>query len=180
MSELLIYNIITWLGLFVIFIFQKNKIDALKTTIDAQKEILEAVKTLTSLFDVKDYAGYINLHKEKNKMEAEKLIEEERKNLNKNTKEVIKTVVEISEEHHKDFMVDVGVILFSLLLRIPPDKREEEVLLKEYKCDYSKDFIFNIIKNTGNNFLPILPFKGKTFGEMMLNSMLMSQSQKDY
>src|SRR3989304_8108787 len=161
-----IYSIITWIILIIVFFYQKNKIDALKTTIDAQKDILEAAKSLRELFNVKDYEDYIRMHKEKNKMEAEKLISDAQKEFSKKLNDRIVTAVDRTLEYNQKLINDLSLIIFSLLLRIPTDRRRDLSINNKFESDRTPELLNRIIDKTGEDFYPLIS-KNPSLGEIM-------------
>src|SRR3989339_1842215 len=72
-----------WLSIY----FQRKKISELKTGIDAQKVVIEALKSYLDLFQIDELKKYVQLNKENSQMETEKKIKEiEEINANKISK----------------------------------------------------------------------------------------------
>jgi len=72
----IIINIILTVGLVIIYFHQRNQITTFKTTIKSQFDILESLKGFKELYNPQDFKDYVNLSKEKYKMEADNKVKE--------------------------------------------------------------------------------------------------------
>ncbi len=141
----IVLNAMIFLAIIIIGCIQGAQIKTLKSSLSAQKSILDAVKIYFEIFKVDEIKKYVALSEESSKLEAKRQIEAITHQMSEQLK---KQSVQSNE-----ILIDLYGLIYALLVRIP-QKARVQLVNENLKNPGSRAMMTLYLSQTKDIYLP--------------------------
>jgi hypothetical protein len=147
----LFISIGTFIGIWLMYYYQRSKISSLKTTIDSQKAILDSAQQFISIFDIDRVKKYVEMNEDTIKKETELKVREVEKRskeeLNKQVNILQETIQRIAKWYGAAFVILESIRPVErqvVINRIDDEDIRNELikLMKDFKMAYNPPQLF--------------------------------------
>ncbi len=142
----MILDIITILSIIVVGLFLKNRISALKTTVEAQKNIISSTESFMKIFDVNKVRKFVDMEKELMRKELDERLRAQSEYLEKVLSGKEDEIIEIVGSLTKPLVL----VLSQFMIYVNPQKRI--AILNEIYED-KEDAFYKLIVDANNKHM---------------------------